>query len=472
MKDPGLEGRSRSRKIVMLRMGSQVNDKTLADLRREVQIAARTGDTSVVVDLQAVRHMTLEGVEQLHQVVTESLPPKRVVLFNVSTEIDRLLEDMAIKDQYDAVVARTDTQSGTVEAVQPARPTPAPAAAPARPTPKQVFTPATPPPPPPTPKIHKPKPQGVDPAGLAGKSFLGMEIGEEIGRGGLATVYIAKQSGTHMNVALKVLHPWYSNSKQIVDQFLAEGNLGRRLDHENLVKVYGCGHHGKLYYVMLEYVPSVSVLEMISERGAIPEPTALAVVADVASALEYLEGNAVLHGDVKPGNILVQENGRAKLCDFGQATTLELDPDLGLAPENFGTPGYTAPERAEGGKTSDPRGEIYSLGITLYRMVAGLKPGVSGKIPLQPLHPQFLSDQAISPTVRYFISRMTVLDVRLRYSGAKEALKEIRKHLIGGKEYKRDMQLFGEEYVEAYRRYMREHGTRRHEKKPGGEPPK
>jgi hypothetical protein len=117
-----------------------------------------------------------------------------------------------------------------------------------------------------------------------------------------------------------------------------------------------------------------------------------------------------------------------------------------------------------GAKTSDPRGEIYALGVTLYRMVAGIKPGVSGKIPLHPLHPQFLSDNTVSPTTRYFIARMTVLDVALRYSGAREALKEMKKFLVGGREFKRDMQLFGEEYVEAYRKYMREHGTRRQKK--------
>lgn len=531
-----MEGRQRSRKIVMLRMGSQVTDKTLEILQREMRIAARTGDTSVVLDMQVLRTADEAGIRLFHQTISEAIPPKRVVLFNVGSEIFRLLEDLALKDEYDQVMQRTDTQAAMNEPAPAAAPPPVPPRPPTapvtrpptgqvpRPVTGQVPRPVTgqiprpptgqiPRPPtgqtprpatgmhpvpeqpprkptgsfpapvhsprPPTgthpvpgaananlpPSARKPKPPGVDPAELAGKTFLGLQIGDEIGRGGLATVYIARQPNTGQDYALKVLHPWYSTSKNIVDQFLAEGNLGKRLEHENLVKVYGCGRQGKLYYVLLEYVPSMSVLELINEVGRVPEPRSLQIIVDVATAIEYLEKNSVIHGDVKPGNILVTDDGHARLCDFGQAKQVDLDPDQ-LTLQSFGTPSYTAPERNHGDHSSDPRGEIYSLGVTLYRMVAGIKPGFSGKIPLHPLHPQFLSDNMISATTRYFIARMTVLDVNLRYGSATELLKEMKKHLIGGREYKRDMTMFGEEYVNAYRSYMQEHGKARPPQKP------
>jgi serine/threonine-protein kinase len=193
---------------------------------------------------------------------------------------------------------------------------------------------------------------------------------EEIGRGGMATVYRATDRTLRRQVAVKVLHPHLSREPEFVAQFLEMERCVARLYHPHLVTIFDAGtNEDGACFVVMEHVTSGSLRDRLQAVGAWPVHEAVRVVAQTAEALQVLHDAHVIHGDVKPDNVLLDEAGNAKLVDFGIAhvatTTGVLDPTR-LA----GTTPYLAPEQVQG-QRADHRVDLYALGLVAYELLAG-----------------------------------------------------------------------------------------------------
>jgi serine/threonine-protein kinase len=193
---------------------------------------------------------------------------------------------------------------------------------------------------------------------------------EEIGRGGMATVYRATDTTLGRQVAVKVVHPHLSREPEFVAQFLEMERRVARLYHPHLVTIFDAGTADDgACFVVMEHVASGSLRDRLQAEGAWPVLEAVRVVAQTAEALQVLHDAHVIHGDMKPDNVLLDEAGNAKLVDFGIAhvatTTGVLDPTR-LA----GTTPYLAPEQVQG-QRADHRADLYALGLVAYELLAG-----------------------------------------------------------------------------------------------------
>ncbi|MBI3270596.1 MAG: serine/threonine protein kinase [Planctomycetes bacterium] len=275
----------------------------------------------------------------------------------------------------------------------------------------------------------------------------GFEVLGELGRGALASVYKARHLETGRLVAVKVLDPRSAHiTPQFVKLFANEAKVLQGMEHENVLRGLGGGSADGRHYVLMEYVKGTSLQDLILEKGRLEEKPALRILAEVTKAVRYLESEAFLHGDIKPGNIMIEPSGRAKLCDLGMANWISLDPDASRSNLALGTKGYLAPERESGAAHVDVRSEIYSLGVTLHRMVLGFaKPGapsVAAKF-----GPDFVSDETLSTGVRWLIARMTAWEVKDRFVNTDELLRDLGRVLNATRRFDHEFAAFRAAYL-------------------------
>ncbi len=201
------------------------------------------------------------------------------------------------------------------------------------------------------------------------------ELHRRIGRGGMAEVYLARDRLLDRPVAIKILFPEFATDPAFVARFRREAQSAANLTHPNIVGVYDWGKERGTYYIVMEYVDGRTVSEVIRGDGPIEPKRAATLAADVAGALGFAHSKGVVHRDVKPGNILIANNGEVKVADFGIAWAMSASAEENLtqAGSVMGTATYFSPEQAQG-KTVDPRSDIYSLGVVLYEMVSGGPP--------------------------------------------------------------------------------------------------
>lgn len=198
--------------------------------------------------------------------------------------------------------------------------------------------------------------------------FPQFEILECLGRGGMGVVYKARQKSLNRLVAIKILAPDREHEPRFAERFAREAELLARLNHPHIVTIHDFGETGGLFYLVMEFVDGVNLRDLLRD-GKLEPKQALAIVPPICEALQYAHDKGIVHRDIKPENLLLDREGRIKIADFGIAAL------MGAEGENSGTPPYMAPE--QGGERSgvDHRADLYALGVVLYEMLTGERPG-------------------------------------------------------------------------------------------------
>ena len=200
--------------------------------------------------------------------------------------------------------------------------------------------------------------------------FRGQQVGKykilsAIGSGGFGTVYLAEDSWIDKKVALKVPH------RQSVDfsELLREPRLLASLSHPNIVSILTAEKHENVFFIVMEYVPSETLETLIAREGTLDVVRALDFTCQIGNAIDHAHRHGVIHRDLRPGNVLITENGMAKVADFGTSRFLEI---AAHGTTVVGSPPYMAPEQFHGKAVL--ASDIYSLGVTMYQMMTGVLP--------------------------------------------------------------------------------------------------
>ncbi|MGP0065900.1 MAG: serine/threonine protein kinase [Isosphaeraceae bacterium] len=214
-----------------------------------------------------------------------------------------------------------------------------------------------------------------------------------IGQGGMGRVYLARDTRLNRRVALKILAPERVNNPRAVARFQREARVGAQLQHENLVRIYDFGEANGRYFLVMEFIAGKTIGHLISEQGPMPMATAARLVRQVAMGLGHAHSKGLIHRDVNPYNIMVTNDGTAKLADLGLAIDLTEGDRVTREGATVGTFDYVAPEQARHSHAADIRSDIYSLGCTLYHMLTGQVPFPSPSLP-----EKLFAHQAMEPT--------------------------------------------------------------------------
>ena len=200
------------------------------------------------------------------------------------------------------------------------------------------------------------------------------EILEEVGLGGMATVYKAKDHVLNRLVAVKVLKDEFTTDAEFIKRFNTEAQAAASLSHPNIVSIYDVGHEDEnnLYYIVMELVQGKTLKEIISAEGVLTWKWAVNIAMQIASALELAHKNGIIHRDIKPHNIIITEDGIAKVTDFGIAKAVSNSTITAFG-TTIGSVHYFSPEQAKGGFT-DAKSDLYSLGVVMYEMLTGKVP--------------------------------------------------------------------------------------------------
>jgi Protein kinase domain len=210
-------------------------------------------------------------------------------------------------------------------------------------------------------------------AELIGREIAGFRIEREIGRGGMGIVYLATQVFPERRVALKLLSSDLAADPVFRERFVRESNAAASTEHPNIVPVYGAGESEGQLYLAMRYIEGTDLGSLVTRQGALQPERAARICAQVAEALEAAHKRGLVHRDVKPANVLLDDNDHAYLSDFGLTRRSELQTGITQTGQFMGTVGYVAPEQIRGEPT-DRRADIYSLGCVLYESLTGDPP--------------------------------------------------------------------------------------------------
>ena len=257
------------------------------------------------------------------------------------------------------------------------------------------------------------------------------ELIEKIGEGGMAIVYKAKCRLLNRYVAIKILRPEYTKNKQFIENFKNESQAAAGLQHPNIVSVYDVGKEGDIHFIVMELVEGRPLSEIIEEKAPLDYKVAIEITRQVASALSLAHKNNIIHRDVKPHNIMITNDGTAKLADFGIAKAISDSPLASETTKIIGSVHYFSPEQARGSYV-DERSDIYSLGIVLYEMLTGQVP-FDGDNPVQvalmhindEIVPPSKLVSGIPPALEKLVMKATDKYQANRYRNAEELLEDI-----------------------------------------------
>lgn len=261
------------------------------------------------------------------------------------------------------------------------------------------------------------------------------EIIKKIGNGGMATVYKAMDKVLKRHVAVKILRDEFTTDEEFIKRFEVEAQSAARLTHPNIVSIYDVGVDGNLYFIVMELIKGKTLKEIIlEEQGPLPWKWSVNVAIQIASALEMAHKNNIIHRDIKPHNIIITEDGIAKVTDFGIAKAVSNSTITAFG-TTIGSVHYFSPEHARGGFT-DAKSDIYSLGVVMYEMVTGQVP-FDADTPVSvalkhmqedPEEPIELNER-VPEAVNKIIMKALKKDPNLRYQSATEMLVDLKTSL-------------------------------------------
>ncbi len=211
---------------------------------------------------------------------------------------------------------------------------------------------------------------------LTGRTVGDFQVLRKIGQGGMGEVYLARQLSLKREVALKILRKDLADDATALKRFQAEAEAVARVTHANIVQVYAVGEHEGLRYMALEYVEGRNLKDYLARKGPPELPVALAVLKQVAAALQRASEIGLVHRDIKPENILITKKVEVKVADFGLSRYLAAagQPlNLTQSGMTLGTPLYMSPEQVQG-QAIDQRSDLYSVGVVLYWLCSGHQP--------------------------------------------------------------------------------------------------
>ena len=225
-------------------------------------------------------------------------------------------------------------------------------------------------------------------------------VGELLGRGGMAEVYLATDRVLDRPVACKVLGGWLAHDGTFVERFRREALAAARISHPSLVAVFDAGSEDDVHYIVMEHVPGETLADALRSGGRLPLARATSIAASVADALQVAHAARIVHRDMKPANVMLTPDGRTKLMDLGIARNVDGE-SITHASSVLGTAGYVSPEQARGDPV-DHRSDIYSLGCVLYEMLTGRQP-FEARDPLavayKHVHEAPMSPTSIEPSI-------------------------------------------------------------------------
>lgn len=256
------------------------------------------------------------------------------------------------------------------------------------------------------------------------------EILEKIGIGGMATVYRAKDKKLNREVALKVLKDEYTTDSDFIKRFNQEAQSAASLTHSNIVSVYDVGNEDEIYYIVMELIKGKTLKDIIREEKQISWKWSVNIAKQIALALDTAHKNGLVHRDIKPHNIIITEDGVAKVTDFGIAKAITTATMTAFG-NTMGSVHYLSPEHARGGAT-DEKSDIYSLGIVMYEMITGKVPfdadtavSVALKQVQEKPTPPIEFNKSIPKGLNQIILKAMEKDLNLRYSSAAEMLVDL-----------------------------------------------
>ena len=261
------------------------------------------------------------------------------------------------------------------------------------------------------------------------------EILEQIGEGGMATVYKAKCHTLDRLVAIKVLKSEYAEDEEFVKKFMMECQSAAKLNHPNIVGIYDFHEielDGKpVYFIVMEYIDGITLKELIEKKGFIPEEEAVDIALQILEALKEAHSHGVIHRDIKPHNIMISKNGIVKVTDFGIARATS-NHTMTTTMDAIGSVHYFSPEQARGAFT-DQRTDIYSFGIVFYEMLTGKRPFV-GENPVtiamkhiqEDITPPGELNENISEGVERVVLKCTMKKQAERYQNVEEIITDLK----------------------------------------------
>jgi eukaryotic-like serine/threonine-protein kinase len=260
-------------------------------------------------------------------------------------------------------------------------------------------------------------------------------IEREIGSGGMADVFYAMHEVLRRPAAVKVLRASLAADDVHLQRFMQEARAAASLIHPNIVQVYDVGQEGEHRYIAQEFIPGSNLRQYLSDHGQMPLQETLSVLLQILAALNKSASVGIVHRDIKPENIMLTEDGEVKVADYGLARVLlSDDPQLTRAGTTLGTPMYMSPEQIQEGDVN-VRSDLYSLGVTLFHMLAG-RPPFTGETPLalamqhvQAAPPKISELRAdLPPSLVGIVHRLLEKEPEERFASPAEVLEALRSH--------------------------------------------
>ena len=281
------------------------------------------------------------------------------------------------------------------------------------------------------------------PDSYIGKVFGGCKIFEKIAAGGMGVVYKAQQLNLNRIVAVKVLSKALSNDESFVRRFIEEARSAAQLNHGNIVHINDVGDYHGIFYFTMEFVDGVNLKDILQTETHLPIDRSLKIILQVCTALRHAHNRGIIHRDIKPENIMITRDGVVKLADLGLAKKMTPSgtENLTQAGSILGTPFYMPPEQAKDFSRVDARSDIYSLGVTLFRMITGGVP-FTGRTPIEVMikvidgsrsRLRELREDA-SEEVERVVDRMMQRDPDDRYQTVDELMADLKELSIASKE--------------------------------------